>query len=309
MTSDTTTQQVLRQLDAMHADLYEVGICAPKGSALAAASLKKMDLKCWDRDSIEKSIGYLKHQNATGFDIYARPNASDGAQHSLSMVDDLTPDALNTMLRTGYQPCVVYETSKGNFHAWLDHGKVLDHRSSTEAGRHLAQRFSGDKRSCDYRHFGRLAGFTNRKEERRDVITGLPPYVKLHLANHRVYDRAPEVIHEVDKVIAANLAREQRYMDYWKQHGHDRSRGDMKSIDDFRKDNRYGGDHNREDFAYGLYAAGKGLSKDEVRRQLAARDGLAEKKGSVHAAERYIDATIDKAYSIARSMGGRELGR
>jgi len=58
---------------------------------------------------------------------------------------------------------VVIETSPSNFQAWLCHGQILPKQVSTIAARLLASRFGGDPASADWRHYGRLAGFTNRK--------------------------------------------------------------------------------------------------------------------------------------------------
>jgi hypothetical protein len=53
---------------------------------------------------------------------------------------------------------------------------------ATALGRHLADLYGGDRASTDWRHLGRLAGFTNQKPHRRQV-NGYPPWVKiLHAA-------------------------------------------------------------------------------------------------------------------------------
>ena len=49
---------------------------------------------------------------------------------------------------------------------------------SSWAAKELAKRFGGDLSSADWRHFGRLAGFTNRKHE-RVLPNGLGPFVRL----------------------------------------------------------------------------------------------------------------------------------
>ena len=72
------------------------------------------------------------------------------------------------MTDAGFQPAAVVETSPGNFQVWLNHGRILSDRTfSTQAAKELARRFGGDPSSADWRHFGRLAGFTNQKPNRR----------------------------------------------------------------------------------------------------------------------------------------------
>jgi hypothetical protein len=44
-------------------------------------------------------------------------------------------------------------------------------------------------RAADWRHFGRLAGFTNRKRAYRNAETGLHPFVKLIEASGTMYPK------------------------------------------------------------------------------------------------------------------------
>ena len=59
----------------------------------------------------------------------------------------------------------------------------LEPAVATAAGRHLARRYAGDWASTDWRHLGRLAGFTNQKPARR-TPDRYAPWVRL------VYARA-----------------------------------------------------------------------------------------------------------------------
>jgi hypothetical protein len=76
------------------------------------------------------------------------------------------------MKAEGFAPAAVVETSPGNLQAWLKHGETLHEAASTRAAQLLAERFGGDPGSADWRHFGRLAGFTNPKPNRR-LASGL----------------------------------------------------------------------------------------------------------------------------------------
>ena len=99
-------------------------------------------------------------------------------------------DAIARMTDDGFQPVLVLETSPGNFQTWLNHGRILsDHTFSTQAAKELARRFGGDPSSADWRHFGRLAGFTNQKPKRR-LRNGLAPFVRLHRSEGSTYDAA-----------------------------------------------------------------------------------------------------------------------
>lgn len=146
---DRTNEVMLRQMQAMETSLFEVGLFNPTARA-------EMLLRTWDSDILMQSIPWLKFQNLDGRNIYIRPKG----QHALSMVDDLTAEALERMKHAGFTPALIVETSPDNFQAWLNHGKTLPKEASTAAARALADRFNGDRGAADWRHFGRLAGFT-----------------------------------------------------------------------------------------------------------------------------------------------------
>ena len=93
---------------------------------------------------------------------------------------------------------MVAETSPNNFQAWLNHGQVLEAVMSTRAAKALVERFGGDPASADWRHFGRLAGFTNPKRERR-LPSGMRPFARLRSATGRVYSHAAELLVRISK--------------------------------------------------------------------------------------------------------------
>ena len=147
----------------------------------------------WSADQIDAALAWLRRENARGAQIFVRPHGA----HALSLVDDLSAEAITRMTDDGFQPAVVVETSPGNFQVWLNHGRILfDRTFSTQAAKELARRFGGDPSSADWRHFGRLAGFTNQKPKRR-LRSGLPPFVRLHECEGRTYIAAREFLEEV----------------------------------------------------------------------------------------------------------------
>src|SRR5215472_6701914 len=83
----------------------------------------------WGRDcsTLLKAIPWLKFQNRDGRNIYIRPKG----EHALSLVDDLTPEALYRMKASGFQPAIVVETSPGILQAWMNHGRVLSRQVSS----------------------------------------------------------------------------------------------------------------------------------------------------------------------------------
>src|SRR5262249_51393338 len=150
----------------------------------------------------------------------------------------------------------------GNYQAWLNHGRVLSRNASSAAARSLAQQFGGDLGSADWRHYGRLAGFTNRKEKHRGE-DGRFPFVRLIHATGDVYPNANEFIRRIETQVemAQREAerRRSRMNNDWRQHA------SLKTIDHFRRDPRYGGDGNRIDLAYAVYALSHGIPEEQVR--------------------------------------------
>ena len=141
------------QLRAMSCERFDIGIKRDAGEMILREGQGGPE--------IEATIRWLRHENAKGAHIYIRP----AGLHGLSLIDDLTVEAIERMKAEGFEPTVVIETSPDNFQAWLNHGQVLEAAMSTRAAKRLAERFSGDPSSADWRHFGRLAGFTNPKRD------------------------------------------------------------------------------------------------------------------------------------------------
>jgi RepB DNA-primase from phage plasmid len=133
---------------------------------------------------LESTIRFLRARNREGFDVYFRPYALDhNAGYILVDLDDAQPSVLAAMRDNGHQPCAVIETSPGHLQAWIRVSVVpLPPMVATPVSRHLARLYQADRASADWRHVGRLAGFTNQKPQRR-LPSGLPPWVKLRHAS------------------------------------------------------------------------------------------------------------------------------
>ncbi|MDR3203681.1 MAG: RepB family DNA primase [Deltaproteobacteria bacterium] len=109
-------------------------------------------------------IPYLAFNNFNGKDIYI--SQANGIDRALILVDDLNRLKIKEMVSQGVEPACVIETSPNNFQVWVSLGP--EHLSKDERkiiARLLAQQFLGDRASVDANHYGRLAGFTNRKDK------------------------------------------------------------------------------------------------------------------------------------------------
>jgi len=166
---DRTREAMHGQLAAMGCREYEVGVRDP---------VRGMVTRRGTAAELEARVGWLRAMNARGADIFVRPAEPGG----LVLVDDVGREALGGMAQEGLGPAVVTETSHGNHQAWvrLAAGPVT-REIGTEAARGLAGRYGGDPRSAEAGHYGRLAGFTNRKEAHTRA-DGRQPYVLLREA-------------------------------------------------------------------------------------------------------------------------------
>lgn len=144
---------------------YEVGVLPPKHRK----DLTPERTRTFTPDQVVKSIPWLRRMNAQDYDIYIRPAPlADGTVEPLVFIDDIKGDAVARMREAGFRFAALVESSPGNFHGWV---RVADQPirkdEATWTAKRLSQQFGGDPNSADWRHYGRLAGFTNRKPERR----------------------------------------------------------------------------------------------------------------------------------------------
>ena len=276
----------------MGSDVFEIGLFKPEGNGNEAIMLPRT----WDVDALLRSVAWLRHQNREGWNIYIRPKG----EHNLSLVDDLTGEAVAEMKRAGFAPAVVVETSQANFQAWLKHPEKLSKEVGTAAARALARRFGGDPGAADWRHFGRLSGFTNKKPAYRDPATGLHPFVKLIEDDGGTYTEAHRFLSEIESGIdQAQRGKRQGEVRRGSESPH--TPLGLRSIDSFRGDPRYGGDGTRIDLAYAVYAVSRGISEVEIAASIRSRD-LSHKGGEPRQAD-YVERTIRKALENSRPHG------
>jgi hypothetical protein len=109
--------------------------------------------------------------------VYFQPEAFlYNAGYILVDLDQTEPTALDAMCAHGHQPCVVVDTSPGHLQAWVQVStQPLPAAVASAIGRQLARWYQGDCASTDWRHLGRLAGFTNQPQRR--LPNGLAPWV------------------------------------------------------------------------------------------------------------------------------------
>jgi hypothetical protein len=176
-----TWQAVSKQLAAMPSELYLVRLIHAQSRRAFPGE------RLWSAGQLAsaRTIRFLRARNCEGCDVYLCPYAGDqNAGYILVDLDAAQPTALETMRALGHAPCVVLQTSPGHFQTWVClRTGPLEPAVATAAGKWLASAYGGDPASTDWRHLGRLAGFTNQKPARR-AFNGQAPWVRL------VYARA-----------------------------------------------------------------------------------------------------------------------
>lgn len=189
-----TAQAVRRQLAAMPCELYLVRLIHN------ATKRPFPGERLWTATQLANfaTIRFLRVRNREGCDVYIHPYAQDqNAGYILIDLDEADSAALSAMRANGHEPCVVLQTSPGHWQAWVHVSSTpLEPARATAVGRHLAYLYGGDRASTDWRHLGRLAGFTNQKPHRRQR-NGYPPWVKIVHAAAGLAGRAERLLQVV----------------------------------------------------------------------------------------------------------------
>jgi RepB DNA-primase from phage plasmid len=273
---------VRTQLRAMSCELFDLGIRRDGGEMILREGHGAIE--------IEEAIKWLRHENGKGSHIYIRPAGT----HSLSLLDDLIADGIERMKADGFEPAVVVETSPNNFQAWLNHGQVLEATMSTRVAKQLAQRFGGDPSSAVWRHFGRLAGFTNPKPERQ-LPSGMRPFARLRSAKGRVYSRVAEFLVQIAEDEQNRRETEKGEQPHRLQRRKDRV--EVKPLKEFHDDAIYAGDLHRADMAGAKHAARCGMTLEQIKDELLNGRDLS-KKGSAKRQIEYVTRTAEKALRV-----------
>jgi len=187
---DRTYLAARRQLKAFNCDAFEVGIRSSNG---------RMMIRQWSEKEVLNSVPWLKRENAKGADIFIRPAGEQN--QGIILMDDLDRSKLTRMKESGLEPAIVTETSPNNYQAWVRvSDQPLTPRMATIISKSAAIHFEADKNSADWRHFGRLAGFTNRKPEHVSP-DGRNPWVLCHTSNGQKASKSKAIVEHASKII------------------------------------------------------------------------------------------------------------
>jgi len=289
------------QLQAMGADRYELGVRIPPEKSEDGKSQMILRNGLTNGEIFEK-LDWLAAENAKGHHIYIRPSGLS----QLTLIDDLNRNSLDTLIDTGYTPACVVETSPGNFQAWLKHAFALTALEGTVAARILAEKFGGDPNSADWRHFGRLAGFTNPKPQYR-LQNGLYPYSQLKFALSKgvIYERTHEVLSEVEDRLLDQYVESQRSIQtrigYQK---YPRPASELLEYSHFANLFSASGERHKADLSYATYGLQRGVSESEISDTIRAHTSTS---AFVNRSQRDQDAYIDRTVRKALKQNGFSL--
>lgn len=288
---DFTLIGIARQLKAMGADLYEIGIFDRDRDVMIP--------RVWTPDMIYKSIGFLKRQNVDGRDIFIRPSGSVG----LVFFDDLSRGALKQLDADGLKPGVIVQSSPDNFHGWLRvSASPIPEELATAVSKVLAKRYGGDQNSADWRHYGRLAGFTNRKPKYINS-DGKSPFVTLYDGNGKLALEADNLLADANTYLADMREREQARLAELSRVAaiHRAANKDKADPGAFYTSElrgiykRFGANANtsKADWMIVNKMLLAGYSREEIYFVLVEHSPAVEKRGKY--SERYIRITLDEA--------------
>jgi hypothetical protein len=186
-----TAQSIRRQLAAIPHELYLVRLIhQPTKRPFPGERL-------WTAQQLLSlaTIRFLRARNREGCDIYVHPYSQDhNAGYILVDLDRAEPTILTAMSAQGHEPCVVLQTSPGHLQAWVHVSSTpLPPGIATAIGQQLARTYGGDRASTDWRHLGRLAGFTNQKPQRR-FHNGNAPWVQVVSTRTGMASRASDLL-------------------------------------------------------------------------------------------------------------------
>lgn len=305
MKNDRTLQAIGRQLKAMGCERFDIGV--------RDATTGQMMNREWSAAEVLQNTPWLKRMNAQGNDVYIRP--AEQERHGLVLVDDLSEFDLDDMKAEGREPALVVETSPKNYQAWVKVADAAGGELRGQIARTLASEYDADPASADSRHYGRLAGFTNRKDK-HTTRAGYQPWVLLRESKGKTATAGPALVQQAGQQIeqAQRQQEKARRLASLELPERQLSRHRRTALDEYRSEmaglvKRFGDDLSKCDFIAAQKLASRGRSAEEIGKAMAeASPALAERKPG-HEAD-YIERTVSKVMGLPSvQLAQAELAR
>lgn len=178
--NDPTVKQIREQVRGFDCPQLEIGVLPPRHRA----DLRPERTRVFSPGKLcePRTIAWLRRMNALDRDIFCRPaQRKDGLLEPLVLIDDLSLGMVARMRDEALPLAICVESSPGRFHGWVrvSHQPISVEQAQVVA-RELARRYGGDPAAARWNQYGRLAGFTNRKKERRSARGA--PFARLRSA-------------------------------------------------------------------------------------------------------------------------------
>lgn len=311
---DITRRAIARQIEAMGAASFDVGIFDRASGSMLNRTYGKADLL------IPKHLNYLKALNARGRDIYIRPATACGQNDGLILLDDVGVGTLAQLERDGLKPAVVARTSNANFQAWIRvSDRPLSPKLATEIARILAERHNADLASADWRHYGRLAGFTNRKPEYAWMGKAgktKHPFVLLESYAGGLAVNGGSIVAEARQRLQSRDKQSQKYapgLQRFSNLPHDVEKENQLALSSFRTfwprfQAEFGNDASRVDWHTCKALAKAGYSEQAIHHALRYGSPDLEARKKQHVAGKktaYVDITVTKVLTQPDVMAAR----
>ncbi len=175
MKPDLQIQAQLRWFEHQGITRVDLAVQKRSGAWLQQSSM--------DREGLQQLLPWCRSENAHGSNVYVRPH-----RHSawpVVFLDDVATADAQEIAQT--HSALVVETSANRCHVWICTDEDLDERQRLACQKHLAarpgaNRTLADPGSVSGDHWGRLAGFRNRKPSRNCWVNllrashGLPAF-------------------------------------------------------------------------------------------------------------------------------------
>jgi hypothetical protein len=188
----------------------------------------------------------------------------------------------------------VIETSHKNLQAWVKLDTPAGPEVRREVARNLAAEYDADPNCAAAKHYGRLAGYTNRKPDH--VTTKGYPFVLCRQSSGDTASGSSELVRRARGTLERLDQDIQRMSDQIPERRHGK-RADLAGwytdmIDNLRGEYGQTIDLSRADWMFCVSALDRGYDATDVASALYKSDLIERKRGHQ---EKYIETTVSKA--------------
>jgi hypothetical protein len=256
--------QLIRQLEW----LESIGVDSFNFSVLAPTSMLN-DKLARSRSEVLSAASWGWARNREGQNIYIRP--ATGPAWSVVILDDV-PLLMAKKIARKYAALVI-ETSADNSQVWIATATLLSIEERASVQRALALKIKADPCSVSGDHFGRAAGFRNRKPNRKNFLVDVVDETRTEML-----DTSPYLLTQEPSAPGLVLSRV--------------SKSEIEDV-------------SRDEFGWALGWLRSGHAKEVGIRRLAENAMKRGKRKTLYGAEDYARKTFERAQGVLISESFR----